>query len=161
MDANGYYAEAEQLLGWNAQALYGMVLWAERHAKNKAAMKEASAAWHRNARTFAKSAPVLRRVFPDQNASPDELLSVIAIMGLDKAAASVLLEQWRDHTMSYADVREAVQARKGRKSKGVTLKDKLAALIKELDADSVCGAGLEVVCTRRAIADKLRNLLGE
>lgn len=135
--------------------------WSYVHRKDKAAMREAAFVWGRNTKALAFVWDTWN-VDVGRGMTRHEWQSLLLIATLNKFERPLLYEQWRDTTMSYEQVRDAVAQRKGRKSKAAkapTLADKLQAFICELEKESVCGAGLEVVCARRAIADQLKGLL--
>ena len=157
--------EIYELSGYEPQVIYAQMKWSAEHLEDKEACKLAAFEWGRKPKDMAFVWWNFLNEFRTQEQTPytrHELMSLILIASLNKFERALLYQQWRDTTMSYEDVRAAVASRKQRKSKvtkAPTLADKLQAFICELEKESECGAGLELVCQRRAIADQLRGLL--
>lgn len=127
------YAEALELVGYNAMTLQAMCLWAQQHAKEKTAMKAASAAWGRNARLFARAT----NFFPELTYTPtklsqDEILSLVCLASLKENDAKLAYLDMRASTLTYWQVRERVAAVRadanGKRERAPSLAERCAAL---------------------------------
>lgn len=111
------FDEATEVAEWQAVPVKAMCLYAAEHKGDKRAMKEIRKAWGRDPKPFALAVNVKPDWFDGTTVSVYEYLSLIAICTLPKFARALLAAQWQDTTMSYSQVREAVDAAKERKSK--------------------------------------------
>lgn len=98
------------LSGFEPAVIVAQMEWSAVHVNDKEACKLAAFEWGRKPKDMAyvwdhliDKATVYTR---------HELLSLILIASLNKFERALLYEQWRDTTMSYEQVREAVNARK-------------------------------------------------
>lgn len=127
------------------------------------AVEAAEAAWNRNSiQPLILAVEYLPELFKKKTAKLDTYLKAFAASSVrnkfDRATLlSYVMDGEYELWQMLEDVR-AVNTRKPREPKQ-TLADKLQAFICDLEKESECGAGLELVCQRRAIADQLRGLL--
>lgn len=106
--------EIYELSGFEPQVIYAQMQWSAEHVNDKDACKLAAFEWGRKPKDMAF---VWNTWEVSSGMSRHELMSLILIASLNKFERPLLYQQWRDTTMSYEDVRDAVTARKQRKSK--------------------------------------------
>lgn len=109
--------EIYELAGYEPEVLKAQFCWSAFHIKDKEACKLAAFEWGRKPKDMAYAWEHL--IDHARDYSRHELMSLILIAGAPKFERGILYEQWRDTTMSYENVRAAVDGLKKRKSKTV------------------------------------------
>jgi hypothetical protein len=107
--------EIYDLAGYDALTLVGQCQWAARHTDAEA-RKLAAKEWGRKPRHLAYVWDNFRSEL-DRGISRHEIQSLILIASLNKFERPLLFQQWKDTTMSYAQVQQAVSERRAIKSK--------------------------------------------
>ena len=158
------YAQLLDLAAIGEDEIRARILFCDGHRKNKWLMNETSKVLGIKARLWAR----IPGTFPTEWAKELdkwELLTLTELIKLDtkkqRGDMAVLAHDWREKTMDYKAVKLCVEAKltKPKRAPKESLAAKLQAFIVELEKESECGAGLELVCQRKAIADQLKGLL--
>jgi hypothetical protein len=168
MTNDSIFQEAQLVRGIEVEGICAMGRYAARHLSPKGKMKQSvrtaiREAWDADPMPYARAAKLRPAWFIRAvDVSKFELLSVIEIGKVkDATARELLAEQMQATTMSFMDVRAAVQSvnkPKPRKSKP-DLKQRLCELVQELEHDANNGAEMIVKATKQAIADRLKEML--
>ena len=111
------YAQAEELVGYNALSLKAMALWASEHSKDKEAMRIASFCWGRNARHMAKAVSLFGNLFRENDRTASDYLTLFAIASVSKYERGMLYEDWRGGSLNNHQVQARVREMKQPKVK--------------------------------------------
>ena len=108
-------AEIYDLSGFEPDVIKAQMQWASVHCGDQEASAEAGRIWGRKVKHLAY---VWNHLLDhDRDYTRHELMSLILIAGVPRFERGMLFEQWRDTTMSYQQVRCAVDALKKRPGK--------------------------------------------
>ena len=124
-------AEIYDLSGFEPDVIKAQMQWASVHCGDQEASAEAGRIWGRKVKHLAY---VWNHLLDhDRDYTRHELMSLILIAGVPRFERGMLFEQWRDTTMSYEQVRCAVDALKKRTSKTVkTDRKKIGESVEDL-----------------------------
>lgn len=118
MPQTDYENECMELARYPELSIKAQALWCYTHRKDKAAMETASVFFANNPKHMARAVAMFPEMFEADEARDLYLyLSAFKIASLPVHARALLAAQWQDTTMSFGEVREAVDAYKKRKSK--------------------------------------------
>ena len=168
MDTHDIFEEALLIGGAELEGICARGQYAMRHLTPNGTMKRGvreaiKQAWDADPLPYARAAKMKPLWFDrSTDVSKFELLSAIEIGKVkDVTARALLAQQWQATTMSFDDVREAVRSmsKPKVKPKQPDLKQRLCEFIQELEHDYNNGAEMMVKSTKRAIADRLREML--
>lgn len=113
-----YENECMELARYPELSALAQCLWAYEHRKDKAAMKVAKEFFMRDPKHMARAVSMFPNRFTDDAGTGlYDMLAMIDIASLPLVPRAELAAQYADTTMSFSEVRERVDAYKGRKSK--------------------------------------------
>lgn len=113
-----YESECMELARYPELSIKAQALWCYTHRKDKEAMETAQVFFANNPKHMARAVAMFPAMFEaDEARDLYEYLSVFKIASLPLVARSFLASDWQARTMSFSEVREAVEEYKRRKSK--------------------------------------------
>lgn len=105
--------EIYNLAGYEPDVIVAQCQWSATHIRDTEACKLAAFEWGRKVKPMAFAWEHYRNEL--KGGTRHQIMSLILIAGMPKLGRDMLYEQWRDTTMSYEQVRDAVDSRKQRK----------------------------------------------
>lgn len=119
MPQTDYENECAEIAGYTEQSIKAQALWCYQHRKDKAAMQTAQVFFANNPKHMARAVAMFPEMFEaDEARDLYQYLSAFKIASLPLHARALLAAQWQDTTMSFGEVREAVEQYKKRTPKG-------------------------------------------
>lgn len=134
------YAEAEQYQAQSAADLVGMACLAYEHRQDRAAIRQLSFQWARDARRMAAAVNRWSDWFIASNGMPamitevDEAITLFALAALPEDEATPLLHAWREHSYRSWQVKDMIERAKAAKaeSAGQVKRLKARAVVREI-----------------------------
>lgn len=108
------YAKIESLAVYSEDAYRAQILLSEKHARDTFFVKEAAKLWGRKPHLLARMAKWFAKEL-ERAQTYWELMSMYEMVRLPKQDCAILAKDWRDKSLSYQQVKGAVDAKKQRK----------------------------------------------